>query len=133
MLSGVTCVGGLAAVRPDVCPSPCWGHSQTGVYCIFPSPRGRTHCGVVWPLSGLLAHCQPCGAASMGSGILAGVDPQGAQGGRGRLSSHWLRWFALGGALWHREGDRPVGRMDLQKHSVGCLRGASKFVTCDGN
>ena len=35
---------------------------------------------VVWPLSGLLAHCQDCGAASMGSGVLAGVDPQGAQG-----------------------------------------------------
>ena len=35
---------------------------------------------MVWPLSGLLAHCQACGAASMGSGILAGVDLQVAQG-----------------------------------------------------
>ena len=34
---------------------------------------------MVWPLSGLLAHCQACGAASMGSGVLAGVDPQDAQ------------------------------------------------------
>ena len=41
---------------------------QTGVYLIFPSPRGRTHCGVLWPLSELLAHCQACGAALMGSG-----------------------------------------------------------------
>ena len=50
------------------------------MYLILPSPRGRTHCGVVWHLSGLLAHCQACGAASMGSGILAGVDLQVAQG-----------------------------------------------------
>ena len=71
VLSGVTCVGGR-------------GHSQTGVHLIFPSPRGRTHCGVVWPLSGLLAHCQACGAASMGSGILARVDLQGAWGQEGQ-------------------------------------------------
>ena len=35
---------------------------------------------MVWPLSGLLAHCQACDAASMGSGVLAGVGLQGAQG-----------------------------------------------------
>ncbi|VFV43496.1 heterogeneous nuclear ribonucleoprotein a3 isoform [Lynx pardinus] len=36
----------------------------------------------------------------MGSGILAGVDPQGAQGrGRGRLNSLCLGWSALGGDL----------------------------------
>ena len=40
--------------------------------------------GVVWPLSGLLAHCQACGAALMGSGVLPGVDPQGAQGREGQ-------------------------------------------------
>ena len=39
---------------------------------------------MVWPLSGLLAHCQARGAASMGSGVLAGVDPQGAQGREGQ-------------------------------------------------
>ena len=39
---------------------------------------------MVWPLSGLLAHCQACGAASMGSGVLAGVDLQGAQGREGQ-------------------------------------------------
>ena len=71
MLSGVTCVGGR-------------GHSQTGVCLIFSSPRGRTHCGVAWPLSGLLADCQACGAALMGSGVLAGVDLQGAQGHEGQ-------------------------------------------------
>ena len=75
---------------------------------------------MVWPLSGLLEHCQACGAASMASGILAGVDLQGARvGGAGSAR------FAFGGLL--REGGRPVGGMDPQKHSVGCLRGASKF------
>ena len=60
------------------------GHIQTGVYLIFPSPRGRTHCVVVWPLSGIFAHCQSCGTAWMGSGILAGVDAQGSQGWEGQ-------------------------------------------------
>ena len=76
-------VGG-ATVRPDVCPQPTVGASQTGVYLIFPSPRGRTHYGVVLSLSGLLAHCQACGAALMGSGVLDGVDLQGAQGQEGQ-------------------------------------------------
>ena len=80
MLFGVTCVGGLGCSHTQCLPpAHHWGHSQTGVYLIFPSPKGRTHCGVVWPLSGLLAHCQACGAALMGSGVLAGMDPQGGQ------------------------------------------------------
>ena len=57
---------------------------------------------MVWPLSGLVAHCQACGAASMGSGVLAGVDPQGAQGGAGSAR------FAVGGPL--REGPCSTGR-----------------------
>ena len=28
----------------------------------------------------------------------------------------------MGGALWHREGVRPAGGIDPQKHSIGCLR-----------
>ena len=88
MLSRVTCVGGLGCSHTQCLPpAHHWGHSQTGVYLIFPTPRVRTHCGVVWPLSGLLAHCQACGAALMGSGVLAGVDPQGAQGQEGQA---WL-------------------------------------------
>ena len=71
VLSRVTCIGGL-------------GHSQTGVYLTFPFPRVRTHCGVVWPLFGLLAHCHACGADLMGSGVLARVDPQVAQGWEGQ-------------------------------------------------
>ena len=50
------------------------------------------------------------------------------RGRRGRLSSLFLQRSASGGVLWHREGVRPAtGGMDPQKHSVGCLRGASKF------
>ena len=34
----------------------------------------------------------------------------------------------MGGALWHLEGVRlATGGMDPQKHSIGCLHGASKF------
>ena len=49
------------------------------------------------------------------------------RGRRGRLSSLFLRRSVSGGALRHREGVRPSGGMDPQKHSVGCLHGASKF------
>ena len=53
------------------------------------------------------------------------------RGGRGRLSSLCLRWSPVGGALLHLEGGRPIRGMDPQKHSVGRLRGTSKFG--DGN
>ena len=49
------------------------------------------------------------------------------RGGRGRLSLLFLWRSASGEALRHREGVRPAGWMDLQKHRVGCLHGASKF------
>ena len=49
------------------------------------------------------------------------------RGRRGRLSSLFLWRSASGGALWHREGVRPTGGMNPQKHSILCLRGASKF------
>ena len=69
VLSGVTCVGGRGRSQTQCLPpAHCWGHSQTGVYPTFPSPRVRTQYGVVWPLCGLLAHCQACGGTSMGSG-----------------------------------------------------------------
>ena len=43
------------------------------------------------------------------------------------LSLLFLHRSASGGALQHQEGVRPAGGMDLQKHSIGCLCGASKF------
>ena len=50
------------------------------------------------------------------------------RGGRGRLSSLFLRRSTSGGALRHREGVRPAaGGMDPQKYSVGCFCGAGKF------
>ena len=104
MLSEGTCVGGRGCSRTRCLPpAHRWGHSQTGVYLIFPSPRGRTHCGVMWPLSGLLAHCHACGAASMGPGVLARVDPRcTGVGGVG------LAHCASGGPL--REGPCSTGR-----------------------
>ena len=46
--------------------------------------------------------------------------------------------FAIGGPLWEgscstrREAGRPLGGMDPQKHSVGCLSRASKFRVGNG-
>ena len=99
VLSGVTCVGGQGRSQTQCLPrAHRWGHNQTGVYLIFPSPRGRTHCGVVWPLSGLLAHFQAYGAASMGSSQgcirLGGSTRCTGVGGAG------LARFAVGGLLW---------------------------------
>ena len=47
------------------------------------------------------------------------------RGGRGRLSSLFLWISASGWALRHREGVRPAGGMDPQKHSIGCLQASS--------
>ena len=105
VLSGVTFVGGRGCSQtPCLPPAHRWGHSQTGVYLIISSLRGRTHCGVLWPLSGLLALCQACGAALTGSGILARVDPQRCTGARETGLAH----FAAGGPL--REGPCSTGR-----------------------
>ena len=96
VLSGVTCVGGQGRSQTKRLLGP-----QSG-WCVpdFSSCRGRTHCGVVWSLSGLLAHCQACGAALMGSG-------QGhiRQGGSARCTGAGgagLACFVVSGPL--REG-----------------------------
>ena len=112
VLSGVTCVGGWGRSQTQhLYPAHCWGYSQTGVYLIFPPPRGRTHCGVVWPLSGLLAHCQACGAASMGHGVLAEVDPQHAQGREGQAQLT-LPLVVPCGRVPEAPGGRQTGRTD---------------------
>ena len=72
---------GRAAVRPDLPPAHHWVHSQTGVCLLFPSPRGGIHCGVAWPI---WATCTLPGLWCWGSGVLAGVDQQGAQGWEGQ-------------------------------------------------
>ena len=78
-------------------PAHRWGHSQTFLYLIFPSPRVRTHCRMVWPLSGLLAHSQACGAASMGSG--QGHISQGGSSSCTGAVGACLASFALSGPL----------------------------------
>ena len=63
---------------------------------------------MVWPLSGLLAHSQSCGTTLMGSGILAGVDLQGAQGqeGQAQLALSAVVHFGRGpAALGGRQAD----------------------------
>ena len=88
---------------------------------------------MVWLLSGLLAHCQACGAASIGAGVLAGVDLRGAQGREGQTQLALSSVTRFPGALWHWEGGRPVRGMYPQKHSVGYLHGASKFPNGTGS
>ena len=56
---------------------------------------------------------------------LAGVDLQGAQGPEGQFQLSLP--LVVRGALRHWEGGRHIRGMDPQKHSGGCLRGASKF------
>ena len=115
---------GRAQSDPMCAPSPPLG-PQTGVYIIFLSPRGRTHCGVVGRLSGLLAHCQACGAALMGSGILAGVDLQGAQGqeGQTQLAFPSVVHFGCSGAPGGRQTHLRDGSTEAQ-HWVfaGCTQ-----------
>ena len=86
---------------------------------------------MVWLLSGLLAQCQACGAASIGSGVLARVDLQGAQGREGQALLALPSVVRFGRGPLAPGGRQPVGGMDPQKHSLGCLHGASKFH--DGN
>ena len=87
-------------------PSPPLGHSQTGVYLLFPSSRGGIHCGVAWPV---WATCTLPGLWCWGSGVLAGVDPQGAPGWEGQAQiifpseTHFARGPAApGGSQTHR-------------------------------
>ena len=58
---------------------------------------------MVWLLSGLLAHCQACGAASIGAGVLAGVDLRGAQGQEGQTQ------LALPSVVHFRRGPMALG------------------------
>ena len=102
-------VGG-AAVRPDVCPQLTTG-ATVRLVCTFSFPLLGAGFTVDWRgPSGLLAHCQ--GLWCWGSGVLAGVDWQGAGGGRGRLSL-LLLWRSLqeGPCGTWRESDPPEGQI----------------------
>ena len=107
VLSGVTCVGGRGCSQTRCLPpGNRWGHSQTGVSLIFPSPRSRTHCGLVWPLAGLHGHCQTCGATTMGSG--PGCISRGGSTRCTGVGGADVAYFAISGPLW--EGLCNTGR-----------------------
>ena len=90
---------GRTAVTPDVCPQPTTG-ATVRLVCVPSLPLSQGQDSVEWcGPSGLLAQCQACGAASVGSGILARVDPQGAQGREGQAQLALLSVVPAGGAL----------------------------------
>ena len=77
MLWCITGVGGQAAVRPAVCPQPTAG-ATVRLVCAFSAPfLGGIHFGVAWTV---WATCTLPDLWCWGSGVLAGVDRQGAQG-----------------------------------------------------
>ena len=92
-------VGG-ATVRPDVCPQPTAG-ATVRLVCAFSSPLLRAGFTVGWAV---WATCTLPGLWCWGSGILAGVDWQGAQGQGGAGSAR----FSFGDPL--REGPCSTGR-----------------------
>ena len=70
--------------------------------------------------SGLLAPCQACGAGE--SGILAGVDRQGAQGQEGKAPLAFPTEIRFGRGPVALGGSQTpaAGGVDPQKHRVGC-------------
>ena len=80
---------------------------------------------MVWPLSGLLAHCQPRRATLMGSGVLVTVDPQGAQG-REVQAELALPLVAPCGRSPAALGGRQTCQRDVPTEAQS-LCGASKF------
>ena len=92
-------------------------HSQTGVCLLLPSPKGGIHCGAAWPL---WATCTLPGLWCWGSGILAGVDPQGAQGRRVQAQ------LAFPSEIQIRFGRGPVA----PEGSETCWRDGSAVAQC---
>ena len=68
-------------------PNPLLGPQSDWCVPYLPLSQGQ---GVAPVLA--IAHCQACGAALMGSGVLAAVDLQGAQGweGQAQLALPWV-------------------------------------------
>ena len=80
---------------------------------------------MVWPV---WATCTLAGLWCWESGVLAGVDRQGAQGRERQAQLAYPLVICFGRGPEVPEGVRPTaGGMDPQKHSVGCLRDASKL------
>ena len=112
-----------AAVRPDVFPQPTAG-ATVRLVCDFSSPL----LGVGFTLGCVasLGYLHTARLVVLGSGVLAGVDRQGAQGreGQAQLAFPWEICFGRGPVA---PGVRPAGGMDPQKRSFGCLCGACQF------
>ena len=102
-------VGG-ATVRPDVCPQPTAGATVRLVWT-FSSPllgAGFT-VGVVWPV---WATCTLPGLWCWGSGILAGVDRQGAQEQEGQAQLAYPLMIRFGRGLVAPGGSQTHCRRD---------------------
>ena len=112
-------------------PSPPLGPQSDWCVPYLPLSQGQDSLwsGVapVWATCTLPSLC----AALMGSGVLARVDPQGAQGREGQTQLALPLVFCFGRGPVAPGGRQTRQRMDPQKHSVGCLCSASKFR--DGN
>ena len=78
-------------------PSHLWGHSQSCVYLIFPSPRGRAHLQWCGPCLGYLHTSRFVGAVSMGSG--QGHIRQGGSARSTGTRGARLACFAISGPL----------------------------------
>ena len=78
------------------------------MHLLFPFPRGGIHCGVAWPV---WATCTLPSLWCWGSGVLAGVDLQGAQGpeGQAQLAFPSEIRFGRGPCGTRRESDPPEG------------------------
>ena len=99
-----------ATIRPDICPQPTAGPQFDWCVPYLPLSQGQDSLWSGVPLSGLLAHCQACGAASMGSGVLGGVDLQGVQGREGQTQ------LTLPSVVHLRRGPAaPGGRQTCQR------------------
>ena len=81
---------------------------------------------MAWPI---WATCTLPGLWCWGSGVLAGVDRQGAQGGEGQVRLLFLWRSASGGALQHREGVRPTEGWICRSIALGvCVVQASSLA-----
>ena len=110
-----------AIVRPNVCPQPTAG-ATFRLVCTLSSPLPGAVLTVEW--------CGPClGCCFDGIWHISQGGSRRCTGAGGAGSAR----FAVGGPLQEgpcstgREAGRPFGGMDPQKHSAGCLHGASKF------
>ena len=107
-------------------PTHCWGQSD---WCVpsLPSPRGRIHCGVVWPV---WATCTLPGLWCWGSGILAWVDQQGAQGREGQAQLTFPSEIRLGeGPCSTRRESDPLEGWIRRRTALGvCVVQASSLT-----